>query len=533
MLLAATGVASCIDGNDWEVDPSTSRLFQIVSSAGTADATTLEFKWVKTPGAEYCIIELSKDTLYDEIPMRGTATSVVLGEDKSITYSPYIVTGLDSDTKYYIRYKLMSDTQKESLWSYPEQRFFKTKPEQIMYSVGNLDKSSSSATVRWEAGQTVTHLEAFKTGNSSNATRYDLTTADIEAGCYTLSNLEPNTEYTVNLYNNTVRRGYAIFTTFPEAPDADQVLYLTADVVISTDYLNELAAQYPGESITLALPGDSKFSVEEKLVIPDGMSINVFGLPGEGKTVLSIQGNLDIAGTHEYITFQNLDLDGTKADGKPAGYVINQSDPGSVNNITFDDCVVRNFATSFFRMQKGSGMKTVGHLTLNNCIFSNIGAGYYFIHIDADSGKLGVLNGLTISKCTFNTISATGKGFIYSNKTNMAGDLLISDCTFYKVGGGSNYFIDFSASANPASITIKNCLMGSTGDETMKGIRTKDVSPQVDNTYATSEWAQTGNVVEYRSYSGSTADLFANPAEGDFTLIDASVQVGDPRWIEQ
>ena len=538
MLLTALAATSCTEGNDWEVDASTSRLFSVSSiSVPDRTATTAEVKWSSTPNTEYYIVEISRTAFDNDTPL-GSNNSFVFGEDKSITQSPFTATGLDSDSEYYVRVKAMSSLYAESRWSYltesnsSELSTFKTKAEQVANEMTNANRTSSSLTFTWntaEAGTRLTRIELLK--GSEVVASHNLTSDEISAGSYTFSGLTPNTVYSANLYNNDVRRGYwNNVATFPEAPAADVIEYLTTDDVVSAEYLATLAEAHPAaSSFTLALPGDATFTIEEKLVIPDGMSINFFGLPGENKTKLILLSTVDYAYKHDYINFQNLEIDGTGT----SGYVMNQSDTATVNRITFDDCIIRGFKTTFFRMQKGDKLKTVNHLTLNNCVFSNLGSGYYFIHIDADSGKLGVLNNLTITKCTFNNICATGKGFILSNKTNMTGGIRIEESTFYKVGGNTQYFIDFNSSANPATgISIKKCLMGATGGD-LKGIRTKSTTPVIENTYATTEWSQTANAVTYTSFSGTAADLFVDPANGDFTVKDASIVAGDPRWAAE
>lgn len=521
-LLTIFATVSCTDGNDWDVDNSYNRLFSVTSSSLSIspEATTAEFKWTKTPGTEYYIIEVSKDTLYNEVPMNNT-NSVVFGEDKTITQSPYVLTDLDSDSKYFIRIKAMSSVKTESKWAYPEKFSFKTKSEQIMNSVSNSDKTSSSIRLSWTAGAAVTKIELLK--NNLVVQEKTLTADEIAAGETTLTGLEPNTSYQANLYNNIIRRGYALFITFPEAPNADIILYLATDDIIDQTYLDGLATQYPGKSITLALAADATYTVAEKITIPDGMSINFFGIPGSNKTALRIQGTVDYAGSHDFITFQNLNLDCLNK-----GYIMNQSSAGQVNKIEFDDCLIQNIATSFFRMQS-TPIKVVNSLILNNCIFRNIGSGYFFIHIDANSGS-GVLKNLTISNSTFDKVCASGKGFIYSNKTNME-SLTISNCTLYKVAGASQRFIDFNTGYGATAFSISNTILGMTGDATTLGIRSAS-APSINSTYATSNWAQTNDAVTYSTYSGTAADLFTDPENGDFSIKDGSFNnnVGDPRW---
>lgn len=532
MLLASVSLASCTDGNDWGTDASYDRLFSVsTSSLGvTPDATTAELKWTGTPGSQSYIIEVSKDSLYDAIPFNEGNSIVYGNEELTQIKSPYTMTGLDSDSKYFLRIKAVSSSKAESHWTYLENKSFSTKAEQIMESVKNADRTSSSVTLRWEAAATVTNLVLLhKSGIVEDRT---LSADEKAEGVALFEGLSADTEYAANLYNGDIRRGYANFTTFPDAPEADVVLYLGARDVIDQIYMDELAAEHPGKTITLALAGDSEYVVTEKLTVPEGMSINFFGLPGDEKTVLSFQSTIDVAGTHDFIRFKNLDLD-----AQNKAYLINQSAAADVNELEFDDCIIQNMATTFFRLQGTAGMKTINSLVLNNCVVRNIGSGYSFIHVDTGSaGSHGVLNNLIFTNSTFYNVCATnGKCFIYSRAVNMQ-SILISDCTLNNIGSASNYFVDFSSTSfGASSFVINNTILGSTGDATLRGVRASS-APVTDATYATTDWSQTSNAVTtYISYGKSATELFTNPAAGEFYILDSSftANVGDPRWKNQ
>ena len=528
MLFTTWMGTSCTDGNDWETDASYSRLFSIQSSSLSVapSATTAEVKWTKTPGSEYFIIEVSKDSLYDAIPMNN-GNSILFGEDQSIVKSPFVLSELDSDSKYFIRIKALSSSKSESIWTYSDTKSFRTKAEQIMNPVAAGDKSQTSVTLSWKAGERVTKIELLK--GAEVILSKTLTAEEVADGKVTITDLMAGTAYQANLYNNEVRRGYATFSTFPNAPAAEVVLYLEATDLIDQTYLDELATTYPGKSITLALAGNATYTVATKLTIPDGMSINFFGLPGDNKTVLSLN-LLDYAGNHNFITFQNLNLDCSNN-----GYLTNQSAAANVGRMEFDDCIVQNLVTTFFRMQ-GSNAREVNTLVINNCVFRSIGAngGYYFIHVGSGTG--GVKN-LAISNSTFDNVCGTagGKGFIYSQNTNME-SLTISNCTFYKIGGGDNYFIDFgSTSYTAATFSITNTILSMAGGNgtSLRGIRSKN-APSITDTYTTTDWAQSASAVTYSKYNGLSTDLFVDPVKGDFTIKDAAFNsnLGDPRWKE-
>lgn len=135
MIALALSATSCTDGNDWDVDGSLSRLFGLngdkitVETAETSATVTFSAftsKAVSSP--EYYVFEVSKDSLYEGVE---NANIIKFGEDKSLTSSPVVLSGLDGDSKYYMRVKAMSSTSNESKWVYyKDGSSFKTKAEQ-------------------------------------------------------------------------------------------------------------------------------------------------------------------------------------------------------------------------------------------------------------------------------------------------------------------------------------------------------------------------------------------------------------------
>ena len=101
MLLGGASFTACTETNDWDVDPAYDRLFHSskVSVSPGEDQAEVTFK--KMPDAEFYVIEISTDTLFDEV--ETTEHSIYFGdkEDARITTSPYTMTGLEGSTKYY------------------------------------------------------------------------------------------------------------------------------------------------------------------------------------------------------------------------------------------------------------------------------------------------------------------------------------------------------------------------------------------------------------------------------------------------
>lgn len=545
MIALALSATSCTDGNDWNVDGSLSRLFGLngdkitVETAETSATVTFSAftsKAVSSP--EYYVFEVSKDSLYEGVE---NANIIKFGEDKSLTSSPVVLSGLDGDSKYYMRVKAMSSTSNESKWVYyKDGSSFKTKAEQIFNNVEATDLFEDHVNLSWTPGADVTHITYANTNDAENIQTINLTDEEKAAGKYTLGGLNPTSTYTITIYKNDVKRGQLQVTTPATMPAANFKYSLASDVtVISQDLIDEIAEKAKAAagnetnySATIGIPAGAKVALygindsdggKTNVTIPDGMSVTFFGLAGGDAPTINLDKNLDIAGSHAFIKFQNV-----KMEENGAGYFINQSKACTVSEFTLENCEVSNLKTSFFRLQ-GSDAKSIGKLTLKNSIFTNLCAGYGFIHIDAGSGK-GHLDNVEIDGCTFNSICVTGKVFIFSKMTDMQ-DITIKNSTFYNCNGNRQYFVDFNVDTfGPSTFTIENCIFGKSADEaTDKNIRSKTPAT-VANSFRTTDFFKVIKGVNDTEFSST--QLFKDPANGDFTIKAGTLKekAGDPRW---
>lgn len=545
MIALALSATSCTDGNDWDVDGSLSRLFGLngdeitVETAETSATVTFSAftsKAVSSP--EYYVFEVSKDSLYEGVE---NANIIKFGEDKSLTSSPVVLSGLDGDSKYYMRVKAMSSTSNESKWVYyKDGSSFKTKAEQIFNNVEATDLFEDHVNLSWTPGADVTHITYANTNDAENIQTINLTDEEKAAGKYTLGGLNPTSTYTITIYKNDVKRGQLQVTTPAAMPAANFKYSLASDVtVISQDLIDEIAEKAKAAagnetnySATIGIPAGAKVALygindsdggKTNVTIPDGMSVTFFGLAGGDAPTINLDKNFDIAGSHAFIKFQNV-----KLEENGAGYFINQSKACTVSEFTLENCEVSNLKTSFFRLQ-GSDAKSIGKLTLKNSIFTKLCAGYGFIHVDAGSGA-GHVDNVEIDGCTFNSICVTGKVFIFSKKTDMQ-DITIKNSTFYNCNGSGQYFVDFNADTfGPNTFTIENCIFGKSADEaTDKNIRSKTPAT-VANSFRTTDFFKVIKGVNDTEFSST--QLFKDPANGDFTIKAGTLKekAGDPRW---
>ena len=548
MGLGLVSMSSCTDGNDWDVESAFNRLFgadeEKISVTPTATTATVEFSASQpqenNSGNIYYIIEVSKDSLYDEVAMGGERVTVY-GEDKSITKSPFEITGLDGDTEYFLRIKVMSDTKGDSKWAYyDEGAHFKTDAEQIFAEVTADDYTDSQVTLSW-TDPNVTHIAVSVDGAEIEGSPFNLTDEEKANQSKTFTGLNQLTNYTFVIYNGEAKRGTRTVTTAAAPPAAAYTRYLeTTETRLNQALFDQIVADArtePGEqnvSITIVFPagstteiiGDDTAADPGTLKISDGVSVNFFGRGGGETPTLKLLKNFDIAGSHNFITFEHLNI----VDGG-AGYCINQSTACSVSEVKFTDCNVSGQATAFFRLQK-DGAKVINALTIDNCVMHDMCSGYSYIHVDANSGD-GVVKNINISNSTFYNVAPSGKMFIYSKKTNME-SINITNCTFNNNTGSGNYFIDFNDDAYGPSgdFNITNCVFGKSADDNTKNIRaSKD--PNVVNSFCTSDFYKQKGFPGINELDYTYDKLFVAPDEADFHFQKGTLEdykTGDPRW---
>ena len=81
-------------------------------------------------------------------------------------------------------------------------------------------------------------------------------------------------------------------------------------------------------------------------------------------------------------------------------------------------------------------------------------------------------------------------------------------------------------------MTVQNTIFGKTNGDGVNGIRITG-TPTIIDVYKTSDcnFSSYGFNADRGETPVSSADLFANPDEGDFTILESRLKsLGDPRW---
>lgn len=524
---------ACTDGNDWDEDGSHAGLFRPTSFSAEQTAkgqTTVKFTIGAVPDVVKYEIEVATDTFSVE-----DATGSLYESTTSTT----TLDGFTIEQTYYARVRAIGENGLSSAWIGSKK--FTLAAGQII-DESSVVATMSAVSISWEAGAEATKV-TVETADGTLVREVELTADDVAAATLKVDGLSAATLYVVKLFNGSNRIGQVNAQTTSAGPQGDYTATYSTDKTMGA-LLSEVATKAAADgnseySVTVVIPAGvtgivatdpAEGSTDEysNLTIPTGMSVTFYGESANAKDAIQIYKSVNLAGVHGTVKFQNLTITGTDTQ---KDYMFNQSDACAIDSVVFRECKVSGFAKSFCRTQGGTYDATnyINSLVLENCVFTNIGSGYGFIHVDGT-----IINNILIDGCTFNTICEKGKCFFMQSKyTQDIESLSIKNSTFYNFCGSAQFFIDFKDKAyGPKDFELTNVIFGKTADDTTnKNVRgTCDNADYATNCYSLSDC--------YKVIKGSTvsdkssANVFTDPANGDFTLKSGSgiEKCGDPRW---
>lgn len=525
------GMSACTDGNDWDADGSYAGTFRPTSlsceQTGKGE-TTVMFTFGSVPGATSYQIEAATDTITaDEVNPDNIVAEV--------TKSPATVDGFKMETTYWTRIRAISPSG-NSKWIAAKK--FTTEAINVINS-DLTETTMTSVTVRWTGGTALTKATIEK--QEELVREIKPTEEQKAAGEMKITELQPATIYTIKLWNGENRVGMVSVITQSGGPTGDYNITFDPASTMG-EQLADVAAKAAEDgndeyTVTVIIPAGVEAMIADKpaeestdeasaLTLPAGMSVTFYGERGNAMDVVTIYKSLNLDGRHSVVKFQNLTVTG-------AGYLLNQSNVCAVDSLIIEDCKVSGFTgNTFIRTQGGKYEATnaIGCLKLANSTFDNCGKGYGFIHVDGT-----IINNIDIDGCTFSNICTTGKCFFMQSKyVQDIESMRIKNSTFYNYCGSGQYFIDFKdKSAGPATFELSNCIFGKTADETAKkNVRgTCDVADHTSNCKLLSDCFKVIKGAD-KLEDKSSADIFTDPDNGDFTLKTGCgiEKCGDPRW---
>ncbi len=591
LLLTIFLSTSCTDGNDWEVIEA-NRLFGPTQGdfSLTADdeIAQIEITWKGVKDAQGYVLEISTEPLSNDIALGEAAGSQVFGNDGEKISSPLTVKELLPETNYYARIKAVG-SNKESYWVYAE-KSVKTTKEQLLEipteDAGDITKESIR--VSWTEGCNVT---ALRISSNSASTPYEetfiLEEADKEACSFLFEGLSSLTEYTIELLNNDIIRGTIKVTTAQgemievtvdelthnsasfswaeaadaytlvpgESPTADgaeafpagsATTFTASNLKGSTTYTFsvikngaiigyvtfETRYEAPANAIDIesfeafknaitngngdiALNLISDITLNEEVIVPaTTTSLTIFCTSTTPiRYTKADKGDLVVAADASLtkIEFYNIYC----IDETTSGYLLNVKNSFQVNDITANRLSLSNFR-GIIRTQTTANATKFGTITFNNCVITNI-------------GSYGILNtkvsGVELAKISManTTVNQTSSGSMFT--LLQTPEITIDRCTFYNLAKGKTVIDTNKVKAG--SITITNTLVGMT--EATKGYEGPTL--KFSDSFTTSDCSFGSKNTWGTALDISSADLFTDPANGNFTVKEAKYKVyGDPRW---
>ena len=524
MLLGGASFTACTETNDWDVDPAYDRLFHSskVSVSPGEDQAEVTFK--KMPDAEFYVIEISTDTLFDEV--ETTEHSIYFGdkEDARITTSPYTMTGLEGSTKYYFRIKSCATNGKGSTWKYlddTESNYsFTTKSEQIILDVV---PGSKTVKVSFKAGKQITEAQIVK--DDEVLVSQPVTADEVAAGELTIGGLNAKTSYTVQLLNGENVRGKMKFTTTEPFPDGYEVINVAAG-----DDVKDLLANATSDKVVVVFPQGMEYTALNEegqtstIKVPENIkSVYFWGAAGESKATIKFKGVSFDSSSMDVVRFYNLNLQyGANSDG----YVMNQSGTFTLNSLEMEKCDVKDIR-GIFRFQSIVN-STVNAIKINDCVLTNIGT--YGIVNTKDQKSL-TLGTVSITNSTLNTINS-----VLTNTSQANFSITLDHCTIWNCVPATKPYFDLQKQTG-VTVVCTNSLIGAYYDfkdaaQTVKGSSLKDID--ASGTVYTSDFTWNSGYEIGSQISETSAQLWANPAktDADFTVQNSSYKnLGDPRWI--
>ena len=591
LLLTIFLSTSCTDGNDWEVIEA-NRLFGPTQGdfSLTADdeIAQIEITWKGVKDAQGYVLEISTEPLSNDIALGEAAGSQVFGNDGEKISSPLTVKELLPETNYYARIKAVG-SNKESYWVYAE-KSVKTTKEQLLEipteDAGDITKESIR--VSWTEGCNVT---ALRISSNSASTPYEetfiLEEADKEACSFLFEGLSSLTEYTIELLNNDIIRGTIKVTTAQgemievtvdelthnsasfswaevadaytlvpgESPTADgaeafpagsATTFTASNLKGSTTYTFsvikngaiigyatfETEYEAPANAIDIesfeafknaitngngdiALNLISDITLNEEVIVPaTTTSLTIFCTSTTPiRYTKADKGDLVVAADASLtkIEFYNIYC----IDETTSGYLLNVKNSFQVNDITANRLSLSNFR-GIIRTQTTANATKFGTITFNNCVITNI-------------GSYGILNtkvsGVELAKISManTTVNQTSSGSMFT--LLQTPKITIDRCTFYNLAKGKTVIDTNKVKAG--SITITNTLVGMT--EATKGYEGPTL--KFSDSFTTNDCSFGSKNTWGTALDISSADLFTDPANGNFTVKEAKYKVyGDPRW---
>lgn len=396
------------------------------------------------------------------------------------------------------------------------------------------DILDTRAKVFWTPiGQPITTVKVFSIDDlrlDNPLSVFDVSDEERDSSEVIVTDLEPETQYQIAIYSGDEIRGWEIYTTRAALEFGDsEVIDLTVSDTLTN--LSTVLANAPDGAFVL-LDGAVVYEASG-YVFSGGLNfVAGYSFVQSMPTIdCSSNFNIEDGATIGDITFTGISFKGDFG----SNYVFNLDLSGSIDKISFESCTIHSLR-GVMRMKGGEG--TLGEYRINDCVVDSI-QGYGVMTVDIETWSVGdfILSNSTFHRC---------QSFLVSRSASNS--ITIDACTIHEAPEEGRQIFRWRGGAGNDDVAngvkIHNTIWGhgwNMADEEDYGIKgTEGMANTVfdiKNTYATSLFSMYSNEIPAMPsflYDGLPADLWADPINSDFNIIDNAFQgkgdSGDPRW---
>ncbi len=479
---------------------------------GTEKDTSVTLFWSKARYSKNSdityTVQVSIDPTFQRMPKDSSFSlkiknvdSLSLGAAQIIPYVPY-----------YARVKADSaGLSTESDWVTSPK--FLIGELNLFKSIKDEDIINKAAIIRWVSSPNVTSMTVTDsiTGSSNKIT---FTDDEVENASKKLEDLQPNTTYLLLLYQGKTKVGTTSFTTKPAIKG--NIIDLS-EIKGKPDLLNDkLASNFQSGSVILLRRGET-YTFNSSFLF--NKSVIIRSKPGfEKKAYIKLIGYSPfdfVAGSQiDSIIFNDVKI---TADYQ-SSYIMNISNLTEVGKIKLKSCNLSEFR-GVVRI-KSSNPINIKNFVIEDCVVDSV-RGYGVLNVDNSSAH--------VENIKFKNSTITNANRVITSKTSSQ-SVLIENCTFYNTPTSGRYMMEYGSNNVDDPVKVLNCLFAKATD-----VRGVSVGSNTDFDVTNCYMAQDYNGMPFpdvETYEGSSTQLFKDPVNENFTLIDSKLtNVGDPRWI--
>jgi hypothetical protein len=510
-------------------------LFQpkFVLTAPLVKTNSIAVVWYKVNEADSYTVELHLDNYYKS-----------LYKSYTITDTQILMDDIPYKTQFYIRVRSNHvNGSHNSQWSYTN-ALTEDRPafDPILQPVVKVNITETEVTVNWLVS-TKNPVDSISVEPAQSLTipavGRKLTADEISKGEATVTGLEKNTLYNLNIYDTSKPRRY-------DKP-YNQVSFRSAGPSASTIIVTkgmDLDALLRTNNDDPTIPEGTEYFLEAgslfkitPFTISKGFKLTG-GTQGE-RPQIEMNGNWNIAeGSYlSSLAFENIRFYQTI----DAGYFFNSGTAWKVDEITFYNCVFNYFKRGFWRHQGNGKYKEIGNLDMSYCTFDQVGGhtGPYgtfaFGSAGADNVKKAVFSNCTFMRDYYQT---TDKNRNFKNLFDYGTSaypihLEYQNITIYDYA--YNRSLINIPSAVGSTLIFKNVLLASATGKVIQAIAA-NTPTTFGNNYTTTDYLLGAAAIQGTDLGISAQSLFVDPANGNLMIKDSNSpivtnKVGDTRWL--